>query len=745
MPQNPFAPSEQDAMKLKRTAYDHSHRRLQSTEWGRIDPCLIKEVIPGETVEIDSSVTVQGMPTVFPLQNPVKVSVSYFYGRNRTVQDNFEDMIFSTKDVEHPWLRISNENAKKEIGTGSLADFFGLPSTIGSSSELSLNVNFDYIGTFGYRPSNLEPYTYFSSYISDGVRLGLYPNTDVTTLMYGLFLGYIKDPIKDVFHISFNLSSNFVDLSTSIRVFYIGVNVNGLVRFFEPFSLTFTNGSRVVSSPSPVSSEFVDFVNKRLEESGSPVEIFITYSNFLSSNNNFIPYIAFNNRINVIPPFDSNYSILYFNKLIGIKSQLNRIIDSTDSDQLSSNPYVGIDPDIRINALPFRLYELLTNYYFRNDKNNPYYLNGEVQYNEFIPTHGDGPDDNVYDFHYKNWELDRFTSAVQSPQFGEAPLVGLTYNPDGRTAVLEFDNTGAEVSVDGSTPDKITATVGYDRDGRLTDIADFSKNIPSANLQKLMQQVNMGISINDLRVTNSFQRFLENTLRRGLRYRNQLKSHFGVSVDYPDIDIPQYIGGFSGYLNVGKTENMADGPSAGLGDFNGKLFGQVSSGRKIKCYCPEHGFIIGVVTISPVPVYPQACQKMLIKSNPFDYYLPEFGKIGFVPMHYSEVMPLQTGVGQDVEDVFGYQRAWYDYMQSYDTVHGDFRTTLRDFYVGRYFAERPELASDFTQINPEHLNDVFVTNNIADRYGSSSKFLLNIANHVVSVSPVPRIGTPSLE
>lgn len=255
----------------------------------------------------------------------------------------------------------------------------------------------------------------------------------------------------------------------------------------------------------------------------------------------------------------------------------------------------------------------------------------------------------------------------------------------------------------------------------------------------------MGISINDLRVTNSFQRFLENTLRRGLRYRNQLKSHFGVSVDYPDIDIPQYIGGFSGYLNVGKTENMADGPTAGLGDFNGKLFGQVSSGRKIKCYCPEHGFIIGVVTISPVPVYPQACQKMLIKSNPFDYYLPEFGKIGFVPMHYSEVMPLQTGVGQDVDDVFGYQRAWYDYMQSYDTVHGDFRTTLRDFYVGRYFAERPELAADFTQINPEHLNDVFVTNNIADRYGSSSKFLLNIANHVVSVSPVPRIGTPSLE
>lgn len=419
----------------------------------------------------------------------------------------------------------------------------------------------------------------------------------------------------------------------------------------------------------------------------------------------------------------ANYNFVYIS---------DGLVDATDDRVISANPYVGNTPDIPIDAMIFRHYEQVCNYYYRNDRNNPYVLNGEVQYNEFIPTHAGDADDNVYDFHYRNWELDQFTSAVQSPQFGEAPLVGLTYSGTD-TATLEF-------SQDGNT---YTAVVGVEDDGRISTISDFSKDIPSANLRKLQDSINYGISINDLRVTNGFQRFLENAMK-GLRYRRQLKSHHGVNVDYPDIDIPQYIGGCSGYLGTDKVTSFASTDGASLGDFNGSLQGAIQTGHKIHCYCPEHGYIIGLFSITPMPVYTQTTKKYLLKQDPFDYYLPEFGKIGFVPMHYSEVMPLQTPSGGSVNDVFGYQKAWYDYMSAYDEAHCLFRTNLKDFVLQRVFAERPELVADFTQINPDQLTDVFAVQKVSD-FQIDDKFLCNMQSHVTVLNPIPHHGTPSLE
>ena len=57
---------------------------------------------------------------------------------------------------------------------------------------------------------------------------------------------------------------------------------------------------------------------------------------------------------------------------------------------------------------------------------NPYYVNGQVQYNQWIPTYDGGLDDNIYELRYAKWERDFLTTAVQSPQQGTAPLVGIT-------------------------------------------------------------------------------------------------------------------------------------------------------------------------------------------------------------------------------------------------------------------------------------------------------------------------------
>lgn len=697
---NPFSPDAGGDAPLNRNAYDLSHSNLFTTEFGRIMPIYHQEVIPGDTIKINSvNLDIQGMPTYFPLLSKLNVSVSYYYCRNRCVHDEFEDFIFHTKDIECPWLKMSEQSAKLMIGNGRLMESFGVPSVLYSSSQVN-----DYTSP-----------VYLRNTINNNSFLGFSPINIYSFFEQTYFYGQ-----------SFN---SFINYKSQLSVFEINSTFEPLV----PFTLTHSSdllsqGFVIVLTTKDdrfISSGYGSLVQETAQ-SGIYTSTFVQFPRGdLSDACKLYLYTPFN--------VNSNYIFSYTYRSVND-------IDATDSSFISNNPFVGSNPLVRLNAFLPRHYEMICNYYYRNDKNNPYILNGEVQYNEFIPTHASGPDTNVYDYHYRNWELDMFTSATQSPQFGDAPLVGLTYNPLAESATLTFQGAIG----DGEVKD-YNVQVGVDTNGNIASIANFDKDIPSANLSRLTEMINYGVSINDLRVTNSFQRFLENTLRRGLRYRNQLRSHFRTSVDYPDIDIPQYIGGFSGPLTAVRNENMTASEFANLGDFNGSLFGNLQLQHPINVHCPEHGFIIGLMTITPVPAYPQSLDMSLSKTSPFDYFLPEFGKIGHVPVHYSTVMPLQNGRDQSPDDVFGYQRAWFDYMQRLDEVHGDFRTSLRQFTLARFFAERPELSEDFTTVHPEELNQVFITENIADKYGSNSKFLCRINHGVTALRPIPLIGTPSLE
>lgn len=738
MPKNPFAPHDARSNPPKRNAFDLSKQSFNTTEFGKILPILCQEVIAGDSFEIDSSVACRAMPTVFPLQTRIRASLSYFYVRNRTLFKQWEDFQFKTKDVVAPYLQLNNARAKRMISTGSLGDALGVPSTVGTSKNLSVNLEFSswrfsaLRDSLTYQPSNdsimgdLLTLGFNSTKLLDSFPESSYNFNCFAAVCLSNRLSYVPPA---GFQLKFYASNSHNFESSYSNRFAIGiVSSRGFLYHFELVNLVgFNGGVSVVLSDSFV-SQFA-----RLLETNGTLQIALFKLGFKSDGSfsqgfavSSIQYVFFSQSLDqVLLSFvSSNFT-----------TKVDSIIDATDDSVISYNPFIGANPLLPLSALPFRAYEMIMNYFFRNDLNNPYVINGEVQYNQFIPTTDGGPDTNDYDFHYKNWEMDYLTSALQTPQFGEAPLVGLTFT-DADKAQFEFQSN------DGQT---FTAELGVDGD-KLVSIDNYSENIPSGNLRRLAEMINAGISINDLRNVNSFQRFLENTMRRGLRYRNQLKSHLGVSVDYPDIDVPQYIGGYSGYLTPGQNTNVADSPDAGLGDFNGSLGGTIQSSNKIRCYCPENGFIIGVYSLTPIPLYSQSIAKYLLKNDAFDYFQAEFSKIGFVPIHYSEVCPLQnTGRGESPSDVFGYQRAWYDYMANVDDAHGDFRTTLQQFTLGRTFAERPTLVEDFVRVKPEQLNNIFVTNNIADRYHSNAKFLLNIYHKMIALRPIPRNGVPSLE
>lgn len=99
---------------------------------------------------------------------------------------------------------------------------------------------------------------------------------------------------------------------------------------------------------------------------------------------------------------------------------------------------------------------------------------------------------------------------------------------------------------------------------------------------------------------------------------------------------------------------------------------------------------------------------------------------------------------EDYSTTFGYQRAWYDYLCSNDEVHGQFRTSLKDFCIHREFNEPPTLSEEFLLVNDKDVNNIFSVQTDADG-NEIDKVLGQVYFNVKAKRPIPRFGIPRLE
>ena len=114
-----------------------------------------------------------------------------------------------------------------------------------------------------------------------------------------------------------------------------------------------------------------------------------------------------------------------------------------------------------------------------------------------------------------------------------------------------------------------------------------------------------GISISDFRNVNSLQRFLEIRIRQSPRYKNLVKGLFDVDLDYDELMMPEFLGGISDSIPVYKVTQTTPTEGNPLGSFAGQ--GSLQSGMRhvIRKYCPEDGYILGVMSVVPAANYSQ--------------------------------------------------------------------------------------------------------------------------------------------
>lgn len=256
-----------------------------------------------------------------------------------------------------------------------------------------------------------------------------------------------------------------------------------------------------------------------------------------------------------------------------------------------------------------------------------------------------------------------------------------------------------------------------------------------------------GVTVEELRIRMQMQSFLERNEIGGSRYTEMLYAHWGVKDADGRLQRSEFIGGHKQPLMINEISQTSqpndDDP---LGQYAGQ--GTTGSpGKTIRYRVPEHGFIIGIVSIMPRTGYFQGLSPMWKRFDRLDYFWPSFAHLGEQEVKNREVL----FSGYDPDGTFGYQQRYAEYKASNDEVHGDMKASLAFWHSARAFAsptsadDIPKLNGDFTTPSfsgADGIDRIFPVASSENYWHNTDHFVLDIYNHAMVSRRMPKFVTP---
>lgn len=385
----------------------------------------------------------------------------------------------------------------------------------------------------------------------------------------------------------------------------------------------------------------------------------------------------------------------------------------TLADYLGLPTWTSSTENFNVSALPFRAYQQIYNDFFR-DQN----LIDEIPFSKASGVIADGTElDRICTLRKRAWPKDYFTSC------------------------LPWAQRGPEAEIQGNVNYKYPAqAIGSDDlpvvDGTLQSVSGDISSTGQPLGAKIDNIESLGITINELRTSVRLQEWLENNARGGARYVEQLLSHFGVIADDARLQRAEWLGGgktpvsISEVLQTSATsdEPTPQGTMAGHGISVGT---QNGFRRRFK----EHGYVIGVMSVLPTASYQQGVPRHFKRFDKLEYPWPEFANLGEQEVKNHEVYLDLNATDNDA--TFGYQSRYAEEKFTPSTVHGDFKTNLDYWHMGRKFTARPNLNQSF--VESDATKRIF-----AVEAGQEDELYCQLYHNVSAVRPLPYFGTPRL-
>lgn len=398
-----------------------------------------------------------------------------------------------------------------------------------------------------------------------------------------------------------------------------------------------------------------------------------------------------------------------------------------------------------VDQLPFRAYRKIYNDWYRDenlqdDRDEDWFSeSGDISVN----------DSNFQEVSYqmrlenRAWRKDYFTSALPFAQKGDDVLIpgGISVNPDSQ---LFLHGTGGLSLSSGSVPTNqyldVTARFNDPKSGEL--YVDSGNGKISASYQSLSllsgsqfnEFANSGASegtIRELRRAIAAQRFLERRAVGGTRYIEQIRAFFGVKSSDARLQRSQFLGGCKNPVVISQVLQTSETTqSSPLGQPAGNA---VSAGGKyiFDHTFEEYGYVIGLISVVPKADYIQGIPKMYLRRDVYDFYFPQFAKIGEQPIENQELYFDPTSVDND--KTFGYTPRYAEYRFRNNRVCGDFRDSLKFWTLARDFDRIQNLNSQFITCDPS-------TRIFAYENSDFHHLWCEIGLNVKSLRPLPKYG-----
>ena len=516
--------------RVNRSTFDLSFVNNLTMKFGAITPVCLLPASFGDSFQINARFNLQLLPTVFPIQTQLYVRLHFVYVRTRTLWEDWMSFFGGDGTVTPPWIDPTAENTVQghkqfnvndDLQTGTLADYLGVPTTI--TGTFGKEERFD--PTFCAEPKvtgNVMSVTNVTSLNTKEAAFKYFTskiNSSVTSVLTCTYSGQSSNLDKMVFGYRVGALPVSTDgKKGTVYVRGLGPILSGMGQWDTPIILGAHQEGTLLKVYSCTVSQDRQYIYFNLDRSDVDSAVKIIYIAFPPiSQSDYGRAVA----LQTVPGSVSSRITIGFTP-IGFASFTT--FEWTKPEAANCpfyTPTSGVLPSIPLSALPFRAYEAYYNAFGRDIRNNPFIVDGKPEYNRYVPSLKGGSDTYKYQLHYANWEPDAYTTALQSPQAGVAPLVGITSLGEATFR----DASGVEYHAQLETADDGDTVTGFQVK---------SSNAPTDVIHNLIGMATSGISISDFRNVNSLQRFLEIRVRQSPRYKNLVKGLFDVNLDYDE-------------------------------------------------------------------------------------------------------------------------------------------------------------------------------------------------------------------